>query len=100
MVGGSTCVLPTVDVLHTGNGKHAFSTVQPCYTEVPQLRCGGDVWSFVQLRDVEAPGDVDGQFATIDNANYLGGSTRVDQVSSKPKWKNTQRFLKERRCFR
>ena len=74
MVGGSTCVLPTVDVLHTGNGKHAFSTVQPCNTEVPQHRCG-DVWFFV-----EAPCDVDGQLTTVDNANYLGGSTRVDQV--------------------
>ena len=73
MVGGSTCVLPTVDVLHTGNGKHAFSTVQPCYTEAPQHRCSADVWSFV-----EAPGDVDGQLTTIDNADHLGGSTRVD----------------------
>ena len=36
------------------------------------------VMSFVQLRAVEAPGDVDGQFTTIDNADHLGGSTRVD----------------------
>ena len=63
-----------MDVLHTGNGKHTFSTVQPCYTEVSQHRCG-DVWFFV-----EAPCDVDGQLTTVDNANYLGGSTRVDQV--------------------
>ena len=80
MVGGSTCVLPTVDVLHTGYGKHAFSAVQPCYPGIFQHHCGRDVWFFVQLQAVEAPGDVDGQLTTIDNANYLGGSTRVDQV--------------------
>ena len=72
-IGGSTCVLSDVAVVHTGYHQHAGSLAQ---------HGRGDAGPRVQFLALETPGDGDGHIPMGHNTGQLSKSPRVYDISS------------------